>query len=124
MCHRLQQQISHCQEIGGTISREPHQHSKNDICQIWYTQKNNVRCFVSDRFQQFCKTINIEQAVSLAYHLQSNGQVKACIKFITSTFKKCANLGREIYMALLQIHTMLLGPGLLSLATLMFNRQV
>ena len=43
MCHRLQQQISHHQEIGGTISGEPHQHSKNDIHQIWYTPRNNVR---------------------------------------------------------------------------------
>ena len=41
--------------------------------------------FVSDRFQQFCKTINIEQAVSLVYHHQSNGQVEACIKFIKCT---------------------------------------
>ena len=42
---------------------------------------------VSDRFQQFCKTINIEQAVASAYHHQSNEQVKACIKFIKHTFK-------------------------------------
>ena len=39
--------------------------------------------FVSDRFQQICKTISVEQAVSLAYHHQSNGQVEACIKFIS-----------------------------------------
>ena len=80
--------------------------------------------FMSDRFWQFCKTISIQQAVSLAYHHQSNGQVEACIKFIKCTFKKCTNLGRDINMALLQIGTMLLGQGLLSPATLMFNRQV
>ena len=74
--------------------------------------------FVSDRFRQFCKAINMEQAVSLAYHHQNNGQVKACIKFIKHGFKKCAGAGRDINMALLQICTM---P---SLATLMFNRQV
>ena len=78
--------------------------------------------FFSDRFQQFCKTINVEQAVSLAYHHQSNGCVEACIKFIKCTFKKCANLGRDINIALLQICTMPLGPGFLSPATLMFNR--
>ena len=77
--------------------------------------------FMSDKFWQFCSTINIEWAVSLAYHHQSKGQVKACIKFIKCTFKKCADLGRDINMALLQ---MSLGQGLLSLATLMFNRQV
>ena len=38
--------------------------------------------FVSDRFRKFCRTINIEQATSSAYHHQSNGQVEACIKFI------------------------------------------
>ena len=43
--------------------------------------------FISDSFQQFHKTVNVEQAVASAYHLQSNGQVKACIKFIKHTFK-------------------------------------
>ena len=57
--------------------------------------------FVSDRFHQFCKSINMEQAVFSAYHHQSNGQVEACIKFIKHTFKKCANSGRDINMALL-----------------------
>ena len=80
--------------------------------------------FVSDRFQKFCRAINVEQATSLAYHHQSNGQVEACIKFIKWTFKKCAESGRDINMALLQICTTPLGLGLLSLATLLFNRQV
>ena len=65
--------------------------------------------FVSDTFQQFCKSINVEQAVSSAYHHQSNGQVKACIKFIKCMFKKCSDLGRDINMALLQICTSLVG---------------
>ena len=38
--------------------------------------------FISDRFRKFCSSLNIKQAVSSAYHHQSNGQVKACIKFI------------------------------------------
>ena len=80
--------------------------------------------FVSERFRQFCKSINMEQAVSLAYHNQSNGQVEACIKFVKCTFKKCAESGRDKNIALLQIHTMPIGQGLQSLATLMFNRQV
>ena len=29
--------------------------------------------FVSERFRQLCRSINVEQAVSLAYHHQSNG---------------------------------------------------
>ena len=80
--------------------------------------------FVSERFRQFCKSINIEQAVSLAYHHQSNGQVEACIKLIKCTFKKCTESGRDRNIALLHICTMPIGQGLPSPATLMFNRQV
>ena len=68
--------------------------------------------------------INVEQAVSLVFHHQSNGQVEACIKFIKCTFKKCTDLDRDINMALLQISTTLLDQGLPSPATLMFNGQV
>ena len=80
--------------------------------------------FVSDRFHQFCKSINIEQAVSSAHHHQSNGQVEACIKLIKCTFKKCTNAGRDINVALLQICTTPLGQGLPSPTTLMFGRPV
>ena len=59
--------------------------------------------FVSDKFCQFCKSVNIEQATSSAYHHQSNAQVEACIEFIKCTFKKCADSGSDINMALLQI---------------------
>ena len=43
--------------------------------------------FVSEKFRGFCSSLNIEQAVSSSYHHQSNGQVKACIKFIKCTIK-------------------------------------
>ena len=80
--------------------------------------------FVSDRFQTFCRGINVEQATSSAYHHQSNGQVEAYITFIKQTFKKCDKSGRDINMALLQVRTTPLGPGLPSPVTLLFNRQV
>ena len=80
--------------------------------------------FVADRFQQFYKSINVEQVILLAYHHQSNGQVKACIKVIKHTFKKCTDSGRDINMALLQMSMMPFGQGLPSPATLMFSRQV
>ena len=80
--------------------------------------------FTSDRFQKFCRAINVELATLSAYHHQSNGLVTACSKFIKQTFKKCAKSGRDIHMAPLQIHTTPLGPGLLSLATILFNTQV
>ena len=80
--------------------------------------------FVSDKFCQFCKLVNIEQATSSAYHHQNNRQVEACIKFINCTFKKCPDSGRGINMVLLQICTTPLGHRLSCLAMLMFNRPV
>ena len=77
--------------------------------------------FVSDRFRKFCNSINVKQAVSSAYHHQSNRQVKTCIKFIKYTFEKCTDSGGDINMALLQIHTTPLGPGFPSPETLLFN---
>ena len=44
--------------------------------------------FVSEKFHQFCKSVNIEQVTLSAYHHQSNRQIAACIKFIKCTFKK------------------------------------
>ena len=80
--------------------------------------------FVSEKFRHFCKSTNVEQAVSLTYQHQSNGQVKACIKFIKQMFKKCAKSGRDKNITLLQVHTMSIGQGLPSQMTIMFNRQV
>ena len=80
--------------------------------------------FIFDRFQKFCRAINVELATLLAYHHQSNGQVEACIKFIKRPFKKCAESSRDINIALLQICTTPLHPGLPSPATMLFTRQV
>ena len=80
--------------------------------------------FVLEKFRHFCRSINVEQAVSLAYHHQSNGQVKACIKFIKQTFKKCTESGRDKNIALLQVHTMSIDQGLPDPVTIMFNRLV
>ena len=77
--------------------------------------------FASDKFKELCSSLNIEQAVSSAYHHQSKDQVETCIKFIKCMFKKFADTSGDINMALLQIHTIPLGQGLLSLATLLFN---
>ena len=80
--------------------------------------------FISEKFKNFCSRLNIKEAVSSAYHHQSNRQVKACITFIKCTIKKCVDSGGNIHMALLQICTTPLGQGLLSLATLLFNCPV
>ena len=60
--------------------------------------------FVSEKFRGFCSSLNIEQAVPSLYHHQSNGQVKACIKFIIKgTIRKCSDSNGDIHMVLLQI---------------------
>ena len=43
--------------------------------------------FISETFRHFHRQMNIEQAITLSYHHQSNRQVKACIKFIECTNK-------------------------------------
>ena len=53
----------------------------------WKIMSDAGTNFISDRFWQFCKSINVEQVISSAYHHVSNGQVEACIKFIKCTFK-------------------------------------
>ena len=63
--------------------------------------------FVSDMFQKFCNSIRVEQVVSSMYHHQSNGQVKACIKFIKRTFKNALTaVGRSTwpYYKFIQLH--------------------
>ena len=55
--------------------------------------------FISEKFKNFCNSLNIEQAVSSLYHHQSNGQVDACMKFIKCTMKKCFDSGREVHTA-------------------------
>ena len=55
--------------------------------------------FVSDKLQQFCRSINVDQAMSLVYHHQSTRQVEACIKFVKCTLK-CADSGGDINIAL------------------------
>ena len=52
------------------------------------------------------------------------GRLRPVSNLSSEHLKKCAKSGRDINMALLQIHTTSLGPGLLSLAMLLFNRQV
>ena len=77
--------------------------------------------FVSDKFKTFCKSLNIEQAFSLAYHHLSNGHVEACIKFGKHTLKKCFDSKGDPHIALLQICMTPLGQVLPSPATVLFN---
>ena len=39
-------------------------------------------------FRQFYRQMNIEQAITLSYHHQSNDQMEVCIKFVNCIIKK------------------------------------
>ena len=87
---RLPQQIPHHQEIGGLLAEGLITTIKVIFAKYGIPHKlmsDGGTNLVSDKFQQFCKIINVEQAVSSAYHHQSNGQVEACMKFIKCMFK-------------------------------------
>ena len=58
------------------------------------------------------------------YHCQSTGQLEAYIKYVKCTTKKCRQTNNDVNFALLQIRSTLEGPGILSPATLLFNRLI
>ena len=92
MHSRLPQQVPSSKEIGGFVNREPHATAKVIFTEYGIPHKlmsDAGTNFISDRFRKSYSSLNIEQAVSSAYHHQSNGQVEACIKFIKHTFKMC-----------------------------------
>ena len=77
---RLQQQIPSHQDTRRPFSRQPNKCGKNNITQYGIPHKlmsDAGTNFISDKFHQFCKLVNIEQATSSVYHHQSNGQVEA-----------------------------------------------
>ena len=90
-------------------------------CRIMSDAGSNV---ISEKFKNFCNSLNIEQAVSSSYHHESTRQVEACIKFIKCTIKKYTDTGGDIHMAILQIRTTSLGQGLPSPTMLLFNCPV
>ena len=48
--------------------------------------------FISDKFRQFCKCMNIEQVTSLSYHHHNSSQVEACIKLLKCSMKNALKL--------------------------------
>ena len=77
--------------------------------------------YISDKFKQFCKNMNMEQATSSSHHHQSNGQVEVHIKFTKHSMKKCFESNEDIHVTLLQVKSSPLEPGLPSPATLLFS---
>ena len=83
-----------------------------------------VAIFFQINSSSSAKKMNIEQATSLSDHHQSNGQEEACMKIIKHTMKKCIETNEDIHLALLQIRSTPLEPGLPSPATLLFNHPI
>ena len=80
--------------------------------------------YISERFRQFCRQLNIEQAITSSYQHKSNDQVEAQIKFIKHTIKICLDNNDDSTLALLQIRSTMVGTGLPSPVTLLFNRPI
>ena len=52
--------------------------------------------FISEKFEQFFRKLNIEQAISLSYTHQSSSQAEACIEFLKKTIEKGFETNTEI----------------------------
>ena len=64
--------------------------------------------FVSEKFKEFCRKLNIEQALPSSYHHQSNGQVEAYIQCIKRALNECFKTNNDTSVALLQNRAILL----------------
>ena len=81
--------------------------------------------FVSEKFRYFCRSINVKQAVSSAYHHQSNGQVRSLHQIYKVNVQKMHQVRQgQKHSTVASVHIMSIGQGLPSLVTIMFNRQV
>ena len=77
--------------------------------------------FISEKFKEFYKNLNIEQAALLSYHHQCIGQVEACIRFTNWMLKKWFDTNADVNLALLQVRSTSLGPELSSPLNLLFS---
>ena len=68
--------------------------------------------------------LKIHYTVSSSYNQQSSGQVEECIKFIKLTLKTCFHTNWDVKLALLQIRSMLIRPGLPNPAKILFSRLI
>ena len=68
--------------------------------------------------------MNIHQAVTSSDNHQSSGQAETGIKFVKCIVKKYFDTHNNKYLVFLQVGLMSIGPGLLSLAVLLFSMPV
>ena len=75
--------------------------------------------FITETFKDFCRKMNTQQTITSPYQHQSNGQVEACLKFVSL---KNLDTNRYLCLALLQIQLMPIRAGIQSPATMLFNK--
>ena len=75
---------------------------------------------ILDKFKTFCRCLNIEQAFSSLHHNHSNTGRSMHQTYKANT-QKCCDTKSDPDIALLQIRSTPLMPGLPSLTTLLFN---
>ena len=80
--------------------------------------------FTSQTLEGFHRKLNILQSITSLYHYQSNCQVETCIKFVKYIIKTCTGNNQDTNLALLQIQSTSMGPGLPSTAEMLFNRPI
>ena len=83
---------------------------------------DNGPCFKSDKFNSFCKDLEIQPDTSSPHYHQSNGRAERAIQTIKKILKKCKN-EVEVTLALLAYHDTPVSDNLPSPAELFFNRS-
>ncbi len=83
---------------------------------------DNGPCFKSEKFNNFCKELEIQHDTSSPHHHQSNGRAERAIQTIKKILKKCKS-ETEITLALLAYHDTPVSDTLPSPAELFFNRS-
>ena len=89
---KLSQEISNCEKGRRHVCRQLNTSMESYFSEYGLLKKimsDEDGNFISDKFKQFCKNMNMEQATSSSYYHQSNRQVEAYIKFIKHTMKAC-----------------------------------
>ena len=79
--------------------------------------------FLSDQFKQFCRQLNIDQAITSSHHYQSNAQC-SMYKVCQVYHPKCFDKNNDVNLTLLQKILMPIVKGLPSAATLLSNRPI
>ena len=77
--------------------------------------------FVSRKFQDFCRCLEIHHVMSSSHDGQNNRQAEACTTFLKQTMKTFLESNTLMHMVLLQVRSLQIGPILPNGVVLLFN---